>query len=75
VLAHEYGHLAHSDTAGGDVALRVNLDMMKFAFAMARARHAVWWNIGFQFLRLYHVLFRRISYGATWLQEVLASVA
>ena len=72
VLAHEYGHLTHRDTAGGDVALRVNQDMMKFAYAMAHAGQAVWWNLGFQFLRLYHFLFRRISYGATRLQEVLA---
>jgi Zn-dependent protease with chaperone function len=72
VLAHEYGHLAHSDTAGGDVALRVNQDMIKFAYAMAHAGQAVWWNIAFQFLRLYHFLFRRISHGATRLQEVLA---
>jgi Zn-dependent protease with chaperone function len=72
VLAHEYGHLSHRDTAGGDVALRVNQDMMKFAYAMAYAGQAVWWNLAFQFLRLYHFLFRRISYGATRLQEVLA---
>lgn len=75
VLAHEYGHLSHRDTAGGDVALRVNQDMMKFACAMAYAGQAVWWNIAFQFLRLYHFLFRRISYGATRLQEVLADRA
>jgi Zn-dependent protease with chaperone function len=75
VLAHEYGHLAHSDTAGGDVALRVNQDMLKFAYAMGHAGQAVWWNIAFQFLRLYHFLFRRISYGATRLQEVLADRA
>lgn len=75
VLAHEYGHLAHRDTAGGDVALRVNQDMMKFAIAIAKAGQAVWWNIGFQFLRLYHFLFRRISYGATRLQEILADRA
>lgn len=75
VLAHEYGHLAHSDTAGGDVAIRVNQDMMKFAYAMAHAGQAVWWNLGFQFLRLYHFLFRRISHGATRLQEVLADRA
>lgn len=72
VLAHEYGHLSHRDTAGGDVALRVNQDMIKFAYAMAHAGQAVWWNIAFQFLRLYHFLFRRISHGATRLQEVLA---
>lgn len=75
VLAHEYGHLAHNDTAGGDVALRVNQDMVKFAYAMAYAGQAVWWNIGFQFLRLYHFLFCRISHGSTRLQEVLADRA
>jgi hypothetical protein len=72
VLAHEYGHFTHRDTAGGDVALRVNNDMMKFAYAMAAAGHAVWWNLGFQFVRIYHFLFRRISHGASRLQEVLA---
>ena len=75
VVAHEYGHLSHRDTAGGEVALRVKEDMVKFAYAMAEARQAVWWNIGFQFLRLYHFVFRRISHGATRLQEVLADRA
>jgi tetratricopeptide (TPR) repeat protein/Zn-dependent protease with chaperone function len=72
VLAHEYGHFGHRDTAGGDVAIRVNTDMMKFGFAMIESGQAVWWNIAFQFLRLYDFLFRRISHGATRLQEVLA---
>jgi tetratricopeptide (TPR) repeat protein len=72
VLAHEYGHLTHRDTAGGDVALRVNHHMSNFAMAMFEARQAVAWNIGFQFLRVYHFIFRRISYGATRLQEMLA---
>lgn len=72
VLAHEYGHFSHRDTAGGDVALRVNQDMAKFAYAMALSGQAVWWNIAFQFLRAYHFIFRRLSYGATRLQEVLA---
>lgn len=72
VLAHEYGHFAHRDTAGGDIALRVRQDMMKFALAMLQHGQAVWWNLAFQFLRLYDLLFRRISHGATRLQEVLA---
>ena len=72
VLAHEYGHFRHRDTAGGDVAIRVNNDMMKFAIAMIESGQAVWWNVAFQFLRVYHFLFRRISHGATRLQEVLA---
>src|SRR5262249_19175090 len=63
---------SHRDTAGGDVALRVGQDMMKFAFAMAMAGQAQWWNIAFQFLRVYHFIFRRITHGATRLQEVLA---
>ena len=75
VLAHEYGHFSHRDTAGGDIALRVNQDMMKFAVAMVYAGQAVWWNIAFQFLKLYDFLFRRISYGAIRLQEVLADRA
>ncbi|HJQ26000.1 MAG TPA: M48 family metalloprotease [Blastocatellia bacterium] len=72
VLAHEYGHFRHRDTAGGDVALRVNNDMMKFAVALAQSGQAVWYNLAFQFLRLYHFIFRRISHGATRLQEVMA---
>jgi peptidase M48-like protein len=72
VLGHEYGHFSHRDTAGGDLALRVRQDMMKFAVAMAQHGQAVWWNLAFQFLRVYDFLFRRISHGATRLQEVLA---
>ena len=72
VLAHEYGHLTHRDTAGGDVAIRVNNDMVKFAHAMIANDQARWWNVAFQFLRIYHFIFRRISHGATRLQEVLA---
>jgi hypothetical protein len=72
VLAHEYGHFTHRDTAGGDVAIRVNNDMVKFAHAMIANDQARWWNVAFQFLRIYHFIFRRISHGATRLQEVLA---
>jgi len=72
VLAHEYGHFTHRDTAGGDVAIRVNNDMMKFAYAMIANEQASPLNVAFQFLRVYHFIFRRISHGATRLQEVLA---
>jgi Zn-dependent protease with chaperone function len=72
VLAHEYGHFSHRDTAGGDVAIRVRTGMHLFALALARSGYAVWWNVAFQFLRLYDFIFRRISHGATRLQEVLA---
>jgi len=36
------------------------------------AGQAVWWNVAFQFLRVYHFIFRRITHGATRLQEILA---
>ena len=75
VLAHEYGHFSHRDTAGGDVALRVDGDMIKFAHAMVMSGQNVWWNVAFQFLRIYHFIFRRISRGATRLQETLADRA
>jgi len=72
VLAHEYGHFLHRDTAGGDVALRVNATMGRFAMAMLERGNAQWWNIGWQFVRLYHLLFRRITHGASRLQEINA---
>ncbi len=72
VLAHEYGHFSHRDTAGGDVALRVRNDMTKYFYELYLAGQNVWWNIAFQFLRLYNLIFVRISHGATRLQEVLA---
>jgi Zn-dependent protease with chaperone function len=72
VLAHEYGHFAHRDTAGGDVAFRVRNDMLKFYYAMLKAGQATWMNVAFHFLRVYDFTFRRISHGATRLQEVLA---
>lgn len=72
VLAHEYGHFIHRDTAGGDMALRVNNDMIKFARGMILSGQNTRWNLGFHFLRLYHRIFTRISHGAGRLQEVLA---
>mgnify|MGYP003701053963 CR=1 FL=1 len=59
VLAHEYGHFIHRDTAGGDMAIRVNSDMMKFALGMIRSGQNTFWNLGFHFVRLYHRIFSR----------------
>ncbi|HEX8920182.1 MAG TPA: M48 family metalloprotease [Pyrinomonadaceae bacterium] len=72
VLAHEYGHFIHRDTAGGDMAFRVQSDMMKFARGIILSGQNTAWNLGFQFLRLYHRIFTRISHGAGRLQEALA---
>lgn len=72
VLAHEYGHFSNRDTAGGDIAMRVQNDIMKFYYAMRDAGQATWLNVAFHFLRMYSFIFRRISHGATRLQEILA---
>lgn len=72
VLAHEYGHFSNRDTAGGDIALRVRNDMIKFYYAMVEAGQNTKLNVAFHFLRGYNLIFRRISHGATRLQEVLA---
>lgn len=72
VLAHEYGHFSNRDTAGGDIAYRVNLDIIRLAESMALSGTATFYNIAFQFLRVYHFIFRRITHGATRLQEILA---
>jgi Zn-dependent protease with chaperone function len=74
VLAHEYGHFSHRDTAGGDAAMRVQRDIALFAVAMVQQGLSVWWNLAYWFLRIYDYLFRRISYGATRFQEVLADI-
>ncbi len=72
VLAHEYGHFSNRDTAGGEIALRVRQDMLKFFVAIHEAGQATSINVAFHFLRAYEFIFRRISHGATRLQEVLA---
>ena len=72
VLAHEYGHFLHRDTAGGDIALRVQAAMGNFADAIMARGKIHWWDIAVHFLRMYHYLFRRLSFGASRLQEVLA---
>lgn len=72
VLAHEYGHFSNRDTAGGDVAFRVNSDMVRLAEAMVNSGTNTYHNLAFHFLRLYHFIFRRITHGASRMQEVLA---
>lgn len=72
VLAHEYGHFSNRDTAGGDVAFIVNTDMMRLAEAIVMSGTNTIYNVAFHFIRVYHFLFRRITHGATRLQETLA---
>ena len=40
--------------------------------AMIQRGSAQWWNIGWQFVRLYNLLFRWITHGASRLQKINA---
>jgi len=72
VLAHEYGHFSNRDTAGGDIAFRVNTDLIHTAESIVSSGANTYHNLAFHFLRLYHFIFRRITHGSSRLQEVLA---
>ncbi|AMV24742.1 heat shock protein HtpX [Gemmata sp. SH-PL17] len=72
ILAHEYGHFQNRDTAGGDIALRVNLAMNNFAQAIVTRGTIRWWDLAVHFLRLYHSILRQLTFGASRLQEVYA---
>jgi len=72
ILAHEYGHFSHRDTAGGGLALRVRRSLILLLVGIARAGHATPWNLAWWFANGYHRLFLRVSQGASRLQEILA---
>lgn len=72
ILAHEYGHFQNRDTAGGDVALRVYQSMNGFAEAIVARGTIRRWDVAVHFLILYHRLFRRLTFGASRLQEIFA---
>ena len=72
VLGHEYGHFCNRDTAGGEIALRVNIAMQKFAAAIVERGKIRWWDLAVHFLQFYYKAFNRLTFGASRLQEVLA---
>jgi len=72
ILAHEFGHFLHRDTAGGDIALSANRAMANFGDAILAKGPPRWHDIAVHFLKLYYFLFRRLSFGASRLQEVLS---
>ncbi|WP_394847080.1 M48 family metallopeptidase [Pendulispora brunnea] len=72
ILAHEYGHFKNEDTAGGGFALAMQRSLITMALSLARggaanAMSPAWW-----FVRGFHLVFLRISHGASRLQEILA---
>lgn len=72
ILAHEYGHFQNRDTAGGDIALRVYLAMDGFAGAIVARGQIRKWDVAVHFLIFYHRLFRKLTFGASRLQEIYA---
>ena len=72
VLAHEYGHFSHRDTAGGDTATAVLGALLRTVLALAQRGGLLILNPAWHFLRVFYALFMRITLGASRLQEVLA---
>jgi Zn-dependent protease with chaperone function len=72
ILAHEYGHFTGKDTAGGDLALRVQNSILMIAIRMINSGQARWYNPVWWFIRGFYNLFQRITLGASRLQEILA---
>lgn len=72
ILAHEYGHFAHRDTAGGGIALQVHSVIADIVISLKSEGMATWTNPAWLFVFGYHFLFWYITLGATRWQEVLA---
>lgn len=72
VLAHEYAHFQNRDTAGGHIALRVQIAMYRLADTIGKRGKVRAWDITVWYLRFFHGIFQRLSLGASRLQEVLA---
>jgi Zn-dependent protease with chaperone function len=72
ILAHEYGHFAHRDTARGDLASTVRASLFSAVIRMANGGGASLVNPAWHFLRFFCALFERIALGASRLQEALA---
>ena len=72
VLAHEYAHLLHRDTARPAAAARLiarlNMTLSWIAFWRGNA----WWNLGWHFVLAYHRFYRRVMRGADRFAEVHA---
>lgn len=72
ILAHEYGHFSHRDTAGGDLARRALLSINRMAYALAASGQARWYNPAWLFVNGFVRVFLRVTLGASRLQEILA---
>jgi Zn-dependent protease with chaperone function len=72
IIAHEYGHFSHADTAGGDLANTVSFNIQTMAQGLAMVGTATWYNPVWLFINGYYRIFLLITQGASRLQEILA---
>jgi Zn-dependent protease with chaperone function len=72
ILAHEYGHFNNRDTAGGNIALQIQVQIQQMAIALMMGQQNQWYNPAWHFIRAYQHLFLRVTRGASRLQEILA---
>ncbi len=72
ILAHEYGHFSHRDTAGGNLVRQVHASLHRMAYGLATSGQARWYNPAWLFVNGYNRVFLRVTLGASRLQEILA---
>lgn len=72
ILAHEYGHFAHRDTAGSGLARQVQNALFELWLSLKSEGMATWTNPAWLFVSGYQFLFWYIALGAIRWQEVLA---
>jgi Zn-dependent protease with chaperone function/tetratricopeptide (TPR) repeat protein len=72
ILAHEYGHFSHRDTAGGDLAHQVQASLRHMDYRLALKGQSHWFNPAWLFINAFYRIFLRITLGASRLQEILA---
>ena len=72
ILAHEYGHFINKDTAGGELAWKVNQTIWKMGYGLARAGAISAINPGWWFIKIFSKIYAKITLGASRLQEYLA---
>ncbi len=72
ILAHEYGHFINKDTAGGELAWKVNQTIWKMGYGLARSGAVSVINPGWWFIKVFSKIYAKITLGASRLQEYLA---
>jgi tetratricopeptide (TPR) repeat protein len=72
LLAHEYAHFLHRDTAEPPLASHVAARLDQTLNWIVFWRGNAWWNIGWHFVSAYGRFFRRVTRGASRFAEVHA---